>query len=453
MFKSKKSNDFYIISLTTPEPFHYKFWGSVLLTVLSAFIAISIRKSIFNLLPSWKYNAFVALTVFLILFVGWIILIIKLWKWYIKKGRNRYPYPICKAIRYFIHANDLYSTSYREKYDRSGKIIKEKYTSKSAFIGCKENKEQLIIRAYKMADKFNDKMNDLDTGLCALLGLDIENKIDKNTYCDYIFRKAKDKRITIKSKNEIVYNDSVKLSLNNNLQWNIQKQPHALIAGGTGSGKTTFINFLIIEMLKMKSDIFICDPKRSDLASLQHFLGKENVASETNQIARLTREVKELMNKRFVGYKENADNFVYGYSFVDYKLKPVFLLFDELGAFRAGADKKVFSETMSNLTEIILKGREMGVFCVLSTQQPNADNIPTELRDNLSIRLALGNMSSEAYKMVFGSVEGLKTVSEIGTGYIYLDGLGWELPKYFEAPYLDYKQFNFIEELKKYIQA
>lgn len=33
---------------------------------------------------------------------------------------------------------------------------------------------------------------------------------------------------------------------------------------------------------------------------------------------------------------------------------------------------------------------------------------------------------------------------------IYLDGLEWSKPKPFEAPYLDYRGFNFIEELKKY---
>ena len=62
----------------------------------------------------------------------------------------------------------------------------------------------------------------------------------------------------------------------------------------------------------------------------------------------------------------------------------------------------------------------------------------------------IGNMSNEAYRMVFGETEGLQTISEKGAGYIYLDGLGWEKPKYFEAPYLDYKKFNFIEEIKKY---
>lgn len=203
-------------------------------------------------------------------------------------------------------------------------------------------------------------------------------------------------------------------------------------------------------MKKMNSTIYICDPKRSDLSSIKHYWGDEFVASETNMIAKMARKVKEEMMDRFIKYKENPTSFVYGYSYVDYGLRPIFLIFDELGAFRASADKKVFNEAMDNLTEIILKGREMGVFCVLSTQQPNANNIPTELRDNLSVRLAMGNMSNEAYKMVFGDIEDLETVNTVGAGYIYLDGYGWSKPKFFEAPYLDYKTFNFIDEIKKY---
>ena len=223
-----------------------------------------------------------------------------------------------------------------------------------------------------------------------------------------------------------------------------------LLAGVTGGGKTTFLNYLIIEMKKMRGTVYICDPKRSDLASIQHIWGKEYVASDVNNISRLTREVKEKMMDRFLNYKENPQNFIYGASYVDYGLPPIFLIFDELGAFRASADKKVFGETMSNLTEIILKGREMGVFVCLATQQPNAQNIPTEMRDNLSVRVALGNMSNEAYRMIFGDLEGLETVRGQGTGYIFLDGLGWSIPKYFETPFLDYERFDFIEELKCY---
>lgn len=382
-------------------------------------------------------------------FIPMIYIIIRIWKWYRLKTKLENTI-MEKRLRYFIKSNNLYETDYIETTDNNVKTTKKKVIINSACLGCIETDEEVIVRAYKRGDIFTDKMNALDTGLSALLGLTIDNKIDTITYCDYHFKKVRDKRIVLSQSNVTAENNTVNIPLNNNLNWNTLKQPHLLLAGVTGSGKTTFLNYLIIEMKKMRSDIYVCDPKRSDLSSLQHYWGKEFVASETNMIAKLTREVKEIMNQRFIEYKENAENFVYGYSFADYKLKPVFLIFDELGAFRASAEKKVFAETMDNLTEIILKGREMGVFCVLSTQQPNANNIPTELRDNLSARLAMGNMSNEAYRMVFGEVEGFQTINTMGGGYIYLDGLGWEKPKYFDAPYLDYKNFNFIEEIKRY---
>jgi len=444
--KRRRKSDYYVVSLLKRKPFHIKFWSCISLTVVTTVLISVVNKAVVTIrLLRGTLSGFINL----LLVAAFIFLLIKIWRWYFKHGRCRYPYPSAQRLRYFIEANKLYETGFTEKI-RGGRIEKGKIIVSSACLGCREDEKEIIIRAYKNADKYTNLMNNLDAGLSALLGLAIDNKIDKITHCDYIFKKTQDKRIIVTSKNEIEINGTVKLPLNNNLNWDILKQPHLLLAGVTGSGKTTFLNYLIIEMKKMQGDVYICDPKRSDLSSLQHYFGKDYVASETNMIAKMTRIVKEIMNNRFIDYKENADNFVYGYSFVDYGLKPVFLIFDELGAFRASAGKKVFSEAMDNLTEVILKGREMGVFCVLSTQQPNANNIPTELRDNLSVRLAMGSMSNEAYRMVFGEADDMQTINTIGGGYIYLDGLGWEKPKYFEAPYLDYKRFNFIDEIKKF---
>ena len=296
-------------------------------------------------------------------------------------------------------------------------------------------------------------MNNFDTLLQALIKLPLNAKNDTISYCDYHFKKQADKRLFVSSNNDnLEYNSSTVIPLNNNISWRIDKQPHALIAGVTGGGKTTFIFYLLIELLKMKSMLYVCDPKKSDLGSLKHILGEEFVATESNQISRVIRQAKEEMDCRYRTYKDNPDNFRFGASFKDYGLSPLFVIFDEMGAFRAGADKKVYTETMANLTEIILKGREMGVFVLLSTQQPNANNIPTELRDNLSLRIALGNMGNEGYRMVFGeSNTNIQSVSSVGGAYIFLDGLGWDSPKPFEAPFVDYNNFDFIAEIKKYV--
>lgn len=439
--------DFHIVSLMNKRKIDYRLVLLIGFSIGSMFIICGL----FDYFTGINFFSIIIGTIIsFILFILWMIIVAKLWinfiKMYLKKRLPKNG----KKLRYLIQANNLFESGYIEKVDGKGKFRKDKIITNSVYLGYYENDEYIVIRAFKRADVFNDKMNELDSKLCALYGVDMDNKIDRIEYCDYIMKKVKDERIIVEGTKEKNINETVYLPLNNNIKWNVLKQPHLLLAGVTGSGKTTFLNYLIIEMKKMNSTIYICDPKRSDLSSIKHYWGDEFVASETNMIARMTRKVKEEMMDRFIKYKENPANFVYGYSYVDYGLKPIFLIFDELGAFRASADKKIFTEAMDNLTEIILKGREMGVFCVLSTQQPNANNIPTELRDNLSVRLAMGNMSSEAYKMVFGDIADLETLNTVGAGYIYLDGQGWNKPKFFEAPYLDYKTFSFIDEIKKY---
>lgn len=375
----------------------------------------------------------------------------KLWRFlFPKKTENK---DIKKLLQYFISANKLYETETIEVIGRDGKTRKDSHCSNYAKFGYWENETELIIRAYKLADKFSDKMNNFDTLLQALIKLPLNAKNDTISYCDYHFKKQAAKRLFVSSNNDnLEYNSSTVIPLNNNISWRIDKQPHALIAGVTGGGKTTFIFYLLIELLKMKSMLYVCDPKKSDLGSLKHILGEEFVATESNQISRVIRQAKEEMDCRYRTYKDNPDNFRFGASFKDYGLSPLFVIFDEMGAFRAGADKKVYTETMANLTEIILKGREMGVFVLLSTQQPNANNIPTELRDNLSLRIALGNMGNEGYRMVFGeSNTNIQSVSSVGGAYIFLDGLGWDSPKPFEAPFVDYNNFDFIAEIKKYV--
>ncbi|PFT78466.1 otitis media-associated H10 [Bacillus thuringiensis] len=436
--KRSIKDDFKLVSYTGDKNhINALFWMCVIGSLISFWLVVLLAP----LFPTINFFGLFYTTTDFILLPVLVYLLFNIWKFYYKQ-RNK-PSKIAEKLLYFIKANKLYETEMIEKKDSENNIERVKVVTNSAVFGFCEDEETLIVRGYKNADVFNDKISSLDTGLSALVGLTVYNKVDKISYCDYYFRKKQDERIVMASNQGKAHNDSICIPFNSNLTWNVLKQPHLLLAGVTGGGKTTFLNYLIIEMKKMRATVYICDPKRSDLSSIQHFWGKEYVA-------RLTREVKEQMMERFAIYKENPENFVYGASYVDYGLEPIFLVFDELGAFRAGADKKTFTETMSNLTEVVLKGREMGVFVILATQQPNASNIPTELRDNLSVRIALGNMSNEAYRMVFGDLEGLETVSGQGTGYIFLDGLGWSKPKYLETPFLDYKEFDFIAELKYY---
>ena len=53
-----------------------------------------------------------------------------------------------------------------------------------------------------------------------------------------------------------------------NLVWEYDALPHALIAGGTGGGKTYFLLTLIEALLHTNAVLYVLDPKNSDLADL-----------------------------------------------------------------------------------------------------------------------------------------------------------------------------------------
>ena len=245
----------------------------------------------------------------------------------------------------------------------------------------------------------------------------------------------------------------MEIDLGYGVKYDPVKCPHILVAGGTGSGKSVFISFLILEFLKRSSKIYIADPKNSDLGSLDYYLGNDQVATNPNNIARIVRLAVTEMQER---YDVMRENFVYGSNFRDHNFRPVFLIFDEMGSFRAsGTDKNskaVVNEVMDGIKQIILLGRQAGVFVLVAAQQVSSDTLSTDLRDNLGLRIALGANSSEGYRMVFGSATPEPQPIEVkGAGFLYKQGAGKEKAQYWESPFLDTQQFDFISQLKLYI--
>lgn len=379
------------------------FLSLVVLSLIGFGFACGLPELVINNIQSVNLRNIIGFALMIINAVTYLIGLFFFWRFVIRTYRKQKS-SIAKDLKYFLSSHELYE-------------IKNNELISSAKLGYLETDNRIIIRVPKTGGKYDKKLADIGADLSALLKLPLDNRVESVSTIDYIFQKSRPERLILSNKPK-EENSTTKIPLNSQLFWDIKKQPHMLIAGVTGGGKSVFINYLLIEFLKMGSTLYIADAKNSDLGSLKAYLGDSVVATTANNIARITREAKETMDKRYEEVQA-PDKFVYGADFVEYGYKPVAVFFDEVGAFRASADKKTFEETMKNLTEIILKGRQVGVFCVLSTQQPNANNIPTELRDNLSVRVALGNMSDEAYRMVFGdTIDSFESITEVGSGYI-----------------------------------
>ena len=351
-----------------------------------------------------------------------------------------------RLLHYFLKANKLYTEAVQDG---------NSFITSSAILGWKETDNKIIILAYKMGDAYSKRLESLDTELSALLNLPLEAKIIQPSVVEYHFYTTRPTRLQVNQLNDN-YTSDISINLGYGITYSPVDTPHILVAGGTGSGKSIFISYIILELLKRKSSIYICDPKNSDLGSLSHYIGNERVATTPNQIAKVIRLAVEEMNNRYA-YMRDEEHFKYGSNFADHGFTPTWIIFDEMGAFQAsGTDKKskeIVNEVMDGIKQIILLGRQSGNFILIAGQQLNADTLKTDLRDNLGLRIALGANSSEGYRMVFGSAtpQTFQPIEVKGAGYIYLQGSGKETAEYWESPYLDPKNFDFITELKKYI--
>ncbi|WP_239732966.1 FtsK/SpoIIIE domain-containing protein [Mammaliicoccus sp. E-M26] len=377
-------------------------------------------------------------------FVLWIIgiiLFVKHFK-FISSIKDKYnnKYFIHHELLEFIINNKLFNE------DSNGIITSSRFSYSIT-------NDEIVIQALMSGNYFDNKLQNIEVELQGLLDLPIYEKIKRHNSTEYHFRINKPQRLNVTTQ-ETTYNNSNNINLGYGVTYNPAKSPHILISGGTGSGKSMFMSFLLVEFLKQRATTYLCDPKNSDLGSLSNYFGEKYVATTPYNIARVIRLAVDEMKSR---YDYMNENFIYGANFETHGFKPVWILFDEIGAFQAyGTDKKskeLISEVMDGIKQIILLGRQAGCFILIAGQQINANNLSTELRDNFSLRVSLGFNSSEGLRMMFGSATPDVTIPiEVkGAGLLYLHGNGKEQAQYYESPLIDTEQYDFIEELKKYI--
>lgn len=290
--------------------------------------------------------------------------------------------------------------------------------------------------------KFRDDYLDLQSSLEDLFVMDCIGKEQKEGYISYKLDRTSTERLNMS--NFIVSSKRV-IPINSKLVWDFTKAPHALISGVTGKGKTFFLAYLVKVFNLIGADFKIFDPKMSDLYSLKR-LYKDNVVSKSSDIAKTMREVIDLMNDRYNTFI-NLPNYTFGKNYIDYGFKPLFIIFDEIAAFKASIDSKLAKEIDERLAEIIMKGRQAGIFMILTTQRPDASVIKTDIRDQLGLRIALGEMSKTAYTMIFGSEFNDLELnnSSPGIGFIYVDGVHTK-PVKFESTYFN-QDYNYVKDL------
>lgn len=212
----------------------------------------------------------------------------------------------------------------------------------------------------------------------------------------------------------------------------LKKLDHMLITARTGYGKTELAMAISAELGWLGSTVlYFLDPKHSDLSTFGRFLGLDRYADTTESIDEKLHALVKLMQRRYEIMRQLSDvdpiKYV-GKSADGFGFKSIVVVFDEVSA-HLSASKKC----LSDLKRLMMLGRQAGIYLVLIMQDPRATgNLPSTIKDQTGIKVALGELSGTLASLVFGSGAILPVGSRgVGEGYIQLDGGD---PQLFEAP-------------------
>lgn len=187
------------------------------------------------------------------------------------------------------------------------------------------------------------------------------------------------------------------------------KQTHLLVAGRTGSGKSTVINGIIHSQLVQKScrqeQFILIDPKRVELSQwrfVPHCISY-SADDPSDRIQSLVL-AEDIMADRFRIMEANHQR--------KYEGGTVHVIIDELADLLTTQKDSV----LPLLQRIGQIGRAANVLLICCTQCPTAQILSTQLRCNFTSILGLRTRSAQDSRNIIG-MKGCEALPEFGKGY------------------------------------
>lgn len=219
-----------------------------------------------------------------------------------------------------------------------------------------------------------------------------------------------------------------------------QHEPHSLVAGTTGSGKSVLIQALLLDIAATNSSdltkIILIDPKMgvdyTALDTLPH-LREPIIVDKERATAVLAAMVEEMEGR----YRAFAAARVRDLASFNARVAPeermpmLFLVHDEFADWMLDDEYK--AAVGRAVQRLGIKARAAGIHLLFAAQRPDKDVMPMQLRDNLGNRLIL-KVASEATSKIVLDRAGAEQL--LGRGHLAARLAGEQGLVYAQAPFL-----------------
>ena len=215
----------------------------------------------------------------------------------------------------------------------------------------------------------------------------------------------------------------------------LEKMPHLLVAGATGSGKSVCLNTIIVSLLYENGPdelkFIMVDPKRVEMKQFEgipHLLIPPITKSEdtVNALKWTVREMERRLDvlskfgaRDINGYNERAEE----------KMPKIVVVIDELADLMTGSGREV----EGTIVRIAQMARAVGIHLVLATQRPSVDVITGLIKANFPARIAFAVASQMDSRTILDCAGAEKL---LGRGDMLYTSAELSKPKRLQGAYL-----------------
>ena len=199
---------------------------------------------------------------------------------------------------------------------------------------------------------------------------------------------------------------------------NMNKFPHVLIGGETGTGKSRLLLTIITNLIKYNYDvnIHLLQLRKNDLGVFRNCRQVKTNSSTLEEVL----ECLEKIDKECIRREKLIDNTKGYYSIEDYnndkrnwKLNYIYVVIEEFSFLNISKgdtkeEKALKSRCLKHIKTIVNVGRSSGVFLITALQKPTNDSIPTDIKAQLTTRVSLLIKDAPAARVILGNENNTK---------------------------------------------